>query len=63
MRTFTFTLLFVLTAFTGFSLAPSQAQNPAELADGNRIAAPLLADYTQGERMPGFSPITDIEYR
>jgi hypothetical protein len=59
-------MLFVLVAFTGIALSPSHAQSPfanEAPADGNRIPEPRLADYSNGSRTPGFSPITDIEYR
>jgi hypothetical protein len=55
MRNFTITLFLVLTTLTALA-----AIDPA---DGNLIAEPHLADYSEGERTPGLSPITDIEYR
>ncbi len=44
-------------------MTSGQARMPGNPSNGNLIAEPRLADYSEAERTPGFSAITGIEYR
>jgi hypothetical protein len=66
MRNFLFSFFFVFLGTTGVIMTSGHAQFPRDTANGNLIPEPSMAsvsNVSHADRTPGFSPITDIEYR